>query len=131
MTGIELSRLQLPSRNGRKARVSSPDGSWPTAEPSHRANQLLFEPVIFQHAAQQPRIKILNRHEFLDFVQESDRVVVRVKDLETGEVKLISGTYMVGCDGGRSNVRQMIGSTFNGTAQIQRVQSSFIRAHRS
>ncbi len=49
-------------------------------------------------------------------------------DLETGEVKLISGTYMVGCDGGRSSVREMIGSTFVGTAQIQRVQSSFIRA---
>ena len=128
VTGIELSRLNIPSRNGRKARVPSPDSSWPTPEPSHRCNQLFFEPVIFQHAAQQPRIKILNRHQFLDFVQESDRVVVRVKDLETDEVKLISGTYMVGCDGGRSSVREMIGSTFVGTAQIQRVQSSFIRA---
>ena len=128
VTGIELSRLKLPSRNGRKVRVASPDSWWPTPEPSHRANQLFFEPVIFDHAAQQPRIKILNRHEFLDYVQESDRVVVRVRDLETNEVKLIAGAYMAGCDGGRSNVRTMIGATFVGTAQIQRVQSSFIRS---
>jgi 2-polyprenyl-6-methoxyphenol hydroxylase-like FAD-dependent oxidoreductase len=128
VTGVELSRLKLPSRNGRKARVPSPDSGWPTPEPSHRCNQIFFEPVIFEHAAQQPRITILDRHEFLDFVQESDRVVVRVRDMASDEVKLISGTYMVGCDGGRSKIREMIGSTFVGTAQIQRVQSSFIRA---
>jgi len=128
VTGIEISRLALPSRNGRKAKAPSPDSWWPTPEPSHRANQLFFEPLIFEHAAQQPRIQILNRHEFLDYVQKSGHVVVRVRDLNTGELKLITGAYMVGCDGGRSNVRQMIGATFVGTAQIQRVQSSFIRA---
>ncbi|MDW3687578.1 FAD-dependent oxidoreductase [Cupriavidus sp. CV2] len=128
VTGIELSRLKLPSRNGRKARVPSPDSGWPTPEPSHRCNQIFFEPVIFEYAAQQPRIKILSRHEFLGYEQQSDRVLVRVRDLETSEEKSIVGAYMVGCDGGRSNVRQMIGSTFVGTAQIQRVQSSFIRA---
>jgi 2-polyprenyl-6-methoxyphenol hydroxylase-like FAD-dependent oxidoreductase len=128
VTGIELSRLVLPSRNQRKARAPSPDSWWPTPEPSHRANQLFFEPVLFAHAAQQERISILNRHEFMDYVQEPDRVVVRVRDMETGEVKLITGAYMVGCDGGRSGVRTMMGATFVGTPQIQRVQSSFIRA---
>ncbi len=128
VTGIELSRLQLPSRNGRKARVSSPDGSWPTMQTLAPRESSCSSNRSSSNMRRSDKIKILNRHEFLDFVQESDRVVVRVKDLETGEVKLISGTYMVGCDGGRSNVRQMIGSTFNGTAQIQRVQSSFIRA---
>ncbi|KWT88534.1 MULTISPECIES: FAD-dependent oxidoreductase [Pseudomonadota] len=128
VTGIEISRLQLPSRSGRKAGVPSPDSWWPTPEPSHRANQLFFEPVLFTHASQQSGITILNRHEFLDFVQEPDRVVVRVRDMASGEVKLIGGDYMVGCDGGRSSVRQMIGATFVGTAQIQRVQTSFIRA---
>jgi 2-polyprenyl-6-methoxyphenol hydroxylase-like FAD-dependent oxidoreductase len=128
VTGIEISRLHIPSRNGRKAKAPAPDSWWPTPEPSHRANQIFFEPLIFEHAAQQPLITILNQHEFLDFVQESDRVVVRAKDKATNEIKLISGVYMVGCDGGRSKVRELMGSTFVGTAQIQRVQSSFIRA---
>ncbi|TKC87836.1 monooxygenase [Trinickia terrae] len=128
VTGIELSRLLLPSRNGRKQGVASPDSWWPTPEPSHRANQLFFEPVIFEHASKQPRIEILNRHEFVEYVQEKDRVVARVRDLDSGELKEIAGAYLVGCDGGRSIIRTMIGATFIGTPQIQKVQSSFIRA---
>ncbi len=128
VTGIELSRLKLPSRNGRKSGASSPDSWWPTPEPSHRANQLFFEPVIFQHAAQQPRITLLNRHEFIGYVQEEAGVRVYVRDLNTGEERAITAAYMVGCDGGRSTVRTMMGATFVGTAEIQRVQSSFIRA---
>lgn len=128
VTGRALSRLELPSRNGREQGVASPDSWWPTPEKSHRVNQLFFEPVIFEHAARQPRIKILNRHEFVEYVQEKNRVIARVRDLDSGELKEISGAYLVGCDGGRSIVRTMIGATFIGTAQIQRVQSSFIRA---
>lgn len=128
VTGIELSRLKLPSRNGRKQGVPSPDSWFPTPEPSHRANQLFFEPVIFEHASKQPRITILNRHEFVEYVQEEDRVVARVRNLDSGELKEIAGAYLVGCDGGRSIIRTMIGATFIGTPQIQKVQSSFIRA---
>lgn len=128
VTGIELSRLQLPSRNGRKQGVPSPDSWFPTPEPSHRANQLFFEPLIFEHASKQPRITILNRHEFVEYVQEEDRVVARVRNLDSGELKEIAGAYLVGCDGGRSIIRTMIGATFIGTPQIQKVQSSFIRA---
>lgn len=128
VTGIELSRLVLPSRNGRKQGVPSPDSWWPTPEPSHRANQLFFEPLVFEHASKQQRIKILNRHEFVEYLQERDRVVARVRDLDSGELKEISGAFLVGCDGGRSIIRTMIGATFIGAAQIQRVQSTFIRA---
>ncbi len=128
VTGIELSRLVLPSRNGRKQGVPSPDSNWPTPEPSHRVNQLFFEPLIFEHASKQSRITILNRHEFVEYVQEKDRVIARVRDLDSGELKEITGAYLVGCDGGRSIIRTMIGATFIGTPQIQKVQSSFIRA---
>lgn len=128
VTGIPLSRLVLPSRNGRKEGVPSPDSWWPTPEPSHRANQIFFEPVIFEHASKQSRITILNRHEFTEYVQEKHRVIARVRDLDSGEIKEISGAYLVGCDGGRSIIRTMIGATFIGTPQIQKVQSSFIRA---
>jgi 2-polyprenyl-6-methoxyphenol hydroxylase-like FAD-dependent oxidoreductase len=128
VTGIPLSRLSLPSRNGRKQGVPSPDSGWRTPEPSHRVNQLFFEPLITEHASKQPRITILNRHEFVEYVQEKGRVIARVRDLDSGDMKEISGAYLVGCDGGRSIVRTMIGATFIGTPQIQKVQSTFIRA---
>lgn len=128
VTGIDLSRLELPSRNGRAQGVAAPDSGWPTPEPSHRANQVFFEPAIFEHASKQPRITIRNRHEFVEYVQERDRVIVRVRNLDSGETEEIAGAYLVGCDGGRSIIRTMIGATFIGTPQIQKVQSSFIRA---
>jgi 2-polyprenyl-6-methoxyphenol hydroxylase-like FAD-dependent oxidoreductase len=62
-TGIEFARIHIPCRRDRFADKSGPDGHWPTPEPPHRANQIFMEPVLFEHAASQPRITILNRKE--------------------------------------------------------------------
>ena len=51
-------------------------------------------------------------------------------DLDSGNTRRISARYMVGCDGGRSQVRKQIGAKLEGTAIIQRVQSTYIRAPR-
>ena len=66
-TGKELSRIKLPSRAGRVRGEKGDDGWWPTAEWPHRINQLFLEPLLFEHAAAQPRIRILNRTEFQEF----------------------------------------------------------------
>ena len=50
------------------------------------------------------------------------------RDLESGKTRRIAARYMVGCDGGRSEVRKQIGARLEGTAVIQRVQSTYIRA---
>ena len=63
-TGPELSRIRLPSRAGRMRGETGDDGWWPTAEHPHRINQLFLEPVLFAHAAAQPRIRILHRTRF-------------------------------------------------------------------
>ena len=73
-TGRELSRIKLPSRAGRVRGEKGDDGSWPTAEWPHRINQLFLEPLLFAHAAAQPRIRILNRTEFQEFSQDEHGV---------------------------------------------------------
>lgn len=128
VVGMELSRLAIPSRRERLAGVAAEDSWWPTPEPSHRVNQLFFEPVLFRHAADQKNIRILSRHEFLHYEQTEDCVTARVRNLETGGEEVITSKYLVGCDGGRSLVRTLTGAEFEGTPQIQRTQSSFIRA---
>ncbi|MFL5091437.1 MAG: FAD-dependent monooxygenase, partial [Xanthobacteraceae bacterium] len=45
-TGIELSRIKLPSRAGRARGEQGDDSWWPTPEPPHRINQLFLEPVL-------------------------------------------------------------------------------------
>jgi 2-polyprenyl-6-methoxyphenol hydroxylase-like FAD-dependent oxidoreductase len=49
-------------------------------------------------------------------------------EMDSGVTRSIRCRYMVGCDGGSSVVRKQIGAKLEGTAVIQRVQSTFIRA---
>jgi len=127
-TGIELSRIKLPSRAGRARGEKGDDGSWPTPEPTHRINQLFLEPILFSHAAAQPRIQIINRARFEQLAQDQSGVIATALDLETGEPVVIRSQYLVGCDGGRSTVRHAIGAAMAGIPEYQRVQSTYFRA---
>jgi 2-polyprenyl-6-methoxyphenol hydroxylase-like FAD-dependent oxidoreductase len=128
VTGIELSRLSIPSPSGRKRGEKGVDAWWPTPEPSHRINQIYLEPVLFAHAKAQPRIRILNRTAFDDFSQDENGVTATARDLDSGETLTIKCRYLVGCEGSRSGIRKMIGGNFVGTPEVQRVQSTYIHA---
>lgn len=130
VTGTEFSRIRIPSVGERSLPPSSdrPDTNWPTPEPPHRINQLYLEPILFEHAAKEPRISILNRCLLEDVEQVDEVVVARVRDLDTGEVFAIEASYAIGCDGARSAIRRKIGARFVGEAEIARNLSSFIRA---
>src|SRR5437588_4560264 len=60
-TGQELTRIPIPCRRDRFTTKDGPDFNWPTPEPPHRINQIFLEPILFDHAAAQPRTKITNR----------------------------------------------------------------------
>jgi 2-polyprenyl-6-methoxyphenol hydroxylase-like FAD-dependent oxidoreductase len=128
VTGIELSRVPIPSRAERAGTPHGPDTGWPTPEPPHRINQTFFEPVLFAHLRAQPRIRILNRTDVESFSQGADGVTAVARDLDSGKERTIAATYLVGCDGGRSAVRHAIGAEMVGTPELQRVQSTHIRA---
>src|SRR5262245_5928490 len=108
--GTELSRIKLPSRAGRVRGEKGADGHWPCAEWGHRINQLHLEPLLFAHAAAQPCIRILNRTQFEEFIQDSNVVTAIARDLDSGEPVTIRCRYLAGCDGGRSTVRKAIGA---------------------
>lgn len=127
-TRAEFARITIPGRQGRRDGTASPDGWWPTPEPPHRANQIFFEPLLFAHAAAKTEITILNRTQFEDFTQDEGGVVVRITSLDGGHESMISGDFLVGCDGGRSMVRKLIGAQLEGDAVIQKVQSTYFRA---
>jgi 2-polyprenyl-6-methoxyphenol hydroxylase-like FAD-dependent oxidoreductase len=127
-TGQELARIPIPCRRDRFTAKDGPDCDWPTPEPPHRINQIFLEPILFEHAAAQPRIRIINRTSVEDVVVEDSSADVTLRDLETGAVRRLSCRYLIGCDGARSVVRKAIGAELTGDAVVQRVQSTFIRA---
>ena len=128
VTGIEIARIPIPSRNRRYTATGGPDTWWPTPEPPHRANQIYLEPVLLAHAASRPRVRVLHQSRVEDFRQTESGVVASVRDLGTDETFSIACAYLVGCDGGRSTVRKKIGVRLAGTPVVQRVQSTYIRA---
>jgi len=127
-SGQELTRIHIPCRRDRFTTRDGPDCNWPTPEPPHRINQIFLEPILFEHAAAQPRIRIVNRTSVEDVVVEDHSATVSLRDLETNAVRRFSCRYLIGCDGARSVVRKAIGAELAGDAVIQRVQSTYIRA---
>ena len=126
--GTELTRIPIPGRAERYTSREGPDTWWPTPEPPHRINQLFLEPILLQHTAALPGVKLLNRTQVTGFVQRAGGVDVTALDLETQQERRIRCRYLVGCDGGSSTVRKAIGAKLEGTPVIQRVQSTYIRA---
>lgn len=128
MTGHEIARIPIPSRGDRYTATEGPDTDWPTPEPPHRINQIYMEPIIFEIAWETPGLTILNRTRFDRFEQDEGGVQVYAEDLNSADSLSLRSSFLVGCDGGRSNVRRQIGATLSGDAVIQRVQSTFIEA---
>jgi 2-polyprenyl-6-methoxyphenol hydroxylase-like FAD-dependent oxidoreductase len=127
-TGRELTRIPIPCRRDRFTRRDGPDCNWPTPEPPHRINQIFLEPILFERAAAEPRIRIFNRTSAEDIRVEDTCASVALRDLETGAVRRMDCRYLIGCDGARSVVRKAIGAELAGDAIVQRVQSTYIRA---
>jgi 2-polyprenyl-6-methoxyphenol hydroxylase-like FAD-dependent oxidoreductase len=127
-TGPELTRIVIPCRRDRFTMTEGPDCKWPTPEPPHRLNQIFLEPILFEHAVAQPRIRIINRTSVDDAVVSDTSARATLRDLDSGNARRISCRFLIGCDGARSVVRKAIGARFSGDEIVQRVQSTYIRA---
>jgi 2-polyprenyl-6-methoxyphenol hydroxylase-like FAD-dependent oxidoreductase len=127
-TGFELARIPIPCRKQRFTATEGPDTGWPTPEPAHRINQIYFEPLLFRRAARTPGIEMLNLTRYESHTQHDDGIVITARDLKSQRDVTIECEYLIGCDGGRSDVRRQIGARLQGDDVIQRVQSSYFRA---
>ena len=65
--GQELTRIPIPGRRERYTAKEGPDTWWPTPEPPHRINQIFLEPILLEHAAALPNVRLLNRTQLTDF----------------------------------------------------------------
>jgi 2-polyprenyl-6-methoxyphenol hydroxylase-like FAD-dependent oxidoreductase len=108
--------------------TDGPDCNWPTPEPPHRINQIFLEPILFEHAAAQPHIRIINRTSVDDVTVGDTSASAMLRDFDSGAIRRMSSRFLVGCDGARSIVRKAIGAKLSGDDVVQRVQSTYIRA---
>jgi 2-polyprenyl-6-methoxyphenol hydroxylase-like FAD-dependent oxidoreductase len=107
--GYELSRLQWPSRAEVLRMRAHDDPNWPTPEPTHRAQQMLIEPVLKRHAERYRSIDLRFGWRVEAIAQDATGVRVRARDLASDQVHDFNADYAVGCDGPRSLVRETLG----------------------
>ena len=128
MVGRELTRIPIPCRADRYTATSGPDTDWPTPEPPHRINQIYLEPILFACAQERPRIGFSTASTSSNSIKPRMASWLARRDLDGGQDLTIAAEYLIGCDGGRSVVRKLIGSRLTGTEVVQRVQSTYIHA---
>lgn len=89
------------------------------ASPSEHCDlpQTLLEPILLGHAAERGS-RIRFDTEYLGLEQDTDGVTVTVRDRLSGQTYRIRAKYVIGADGGRSQVAQDVGLTFEGEMDI-------------
>lgn len=128
LTGTELSRVTIPSTNGRRCGQLGPDTWWPTPEPPHRMNQRYMEPLLAETARNTALLTLRDHMIATEVTDGTGAAAVTCTEARTGADVRIHARYVVGCDGERSMIRQKMGTQFLGQPSVQRFQSAYIRA---
>ncbi|MCE0764419.1 FAD-dependent monooxygenase [Pseudonocardia kujensis] len=94
-------------------------GDYTLASPSDNCDlpQTLLEPILIGHAAERGS-RIRFDTEYLGLVQDDDGVTVTVRDRLSGHTYPIRAKYVIGADGGRSQVARDVGLPFEGQMDL-------------
>ena len=120
-----LLHLPYPSVAQAQAEIAvCADGSMPL-EPYQLISQYTLEPLLKSIAETLPTIDVRYGHEFISFEQNDEGVRARVKH---GDSTIELGAqYLVGCDGGSSNVRRQLGIKLQGEANLLQLRQALYR----
>lgn len=93
-------------------------------EPYQLISQYTLEPVLREVAENIPGVSVRFGQELIEFTERDDGVtaLVRVGDAARREVR---AEYIVGCDGGSSTVRQVLGVELRGESLLELRQALF------
>jgi 2-polyprenyl-6-methoxyphenol hydroxylase-like FAD-dependent oxidoreductase len=108
MNGHEIARFDHPTNGDPKSRSPhSPEGRLWISKP-------YFDPVLHKHAGTLPAVEVRYRTSLESFQQNNQKITAETVDTETGVRLTIEADYLVGCDGGKSNVRHQLGIQLQG-----------------
>ena len=121
-----LLRLPYPSVAEAEADIrATRDGSAPL-EPYQLISQYTLEPLLKAEAEALPAVTMHWSAEYLSHKQDADGVTATVR-FDDGSVDVITSSYLVGCDGGTSAVRQALGIKLRGEANLLALRQALYR----
>ncbi|MBT7485037.1 MAG: FAD-dependent oxidoreductase, partial [Rhodospirillales bacterium] len=131
--GFELARLRMPSANETRQNIAEAPKTDQVPEPIHRANQMHLERFLFDHAKTRPNITMRFGCYAESFEQNDDSVYISTVREPDGMAETWHAEYLVGCDGGRSLIRHLLGIKYQGDTGIEqsyfggRMFSTYVR----
>jgi 2-polyprenyl-6-methoxyphenol hydroxylase-like FAD-dependent oxidoreductase len=111
LNGYEFGREVFPAPRDEKCPLQSP-------QKRERCPQNFFDPVLKRFAEQWPSVSIQYHCELIDLEEGPSSVDSVVENKVTGERTTIRSRYVVGTDGGASKVRELLGITMSGEANL-------------
>jgi 2-polyprenyl-6-methoxyphenol hydroxylase-like FAD-dependent oxidoreductase len=111
LNGYEFGREPCPSPSQEKNPPQSP-------QKRERCPQNFFDPVLARFARESGRVALQYESELVSFEDKGDRVIARVRGAGSGSEREIEASYLVGCDGGASAVRQALAIGMSGDAVL-------------
>ena len=90
--------------------------------------QYTLENVLREHAQSFPNVSIHFQTEFVALSQSDSGVIATVRDLTNGEIATITSSFVIGADGPRSAVRDVIGAKMVGEGASSRNYSIIFRS---
>ena len=111
LNGHEFGREPFPSPRQEKPPVHSP-------QKRERCPQNFFDPVLQRFARRSPTVSLQFDTELVGFEDRGDCVEAEVRDARNGESRTLRASYLIGCDGGASQVRQALGIEMVGDAVL-------------
>lgn len=120
LNGYELGRQPMPSMR---------DNPYPPESPQRRERcpQNMFDPVLQKFAKAQSSVDLRYQHRFLSFEQDDSGVTSRLLNLASGEELNVRSRFLVGCDGGKSAVREQLAIPMQGKGLLTHTTNVIFR----
>lgn len=120
LTGWELGRERFPSMGDDRPPPASP-------QKRERCPQDMFDPILRRWVERQGLTELRFRTELTGFRDAGDRVVAAVHDRAAGRTEEIEASYLVGCDGAASQVREQLGIPMHGKTVLTNTTNVIFR----
>jgi 2-polyprenyl-6-methoxyphenol hydroxylase-like FAD-dependent oxidoreductase len=130
----ELARIRMPSEAEKMRAVAAAPATDQVPEPILRANQMYVEDFLLDYARTRPNITLRFGWQVDHLAMEADGAAVEAERINDRARESWRVSYVVGCDGGQSFVRRMLGAHYRGFGALQqqymggRMIASHIRA---
>ena len=86
-----------------------------------------LEPIL-RRRAEQGGAQILDGHELVDVRQDRSGVEVSVRDVASGAMRRLRGSYLVGADGAHSKIREALGIALDGRGPFSNSMTIYFEA---